>query len=263
MAYLIITGYHGAERGIESYTLLGRFIQEKLDSYIEPERKGTAKGDEIGFSRKKYEASLYNITNLKMKYLSKTLNISYGLLRKWRTEDTFRAMIERHSREFASRFCEYVETIAKERLRSEEAGKDHGGEEHEEVFAAVNDGRMYGSRLCEEIRGILEERIAGIEKRQKRGVTNSDDDAFLGALRSVLMTSQMDLRSKLKFFVGFNNEFKEIREARMLRAKEQGATIIEDPIKLCRKALDREKLSDDEKEQAIVLFQHLLEAVKD
>lgn len=96
-------------------TLLEEFIIKKYKNYLEPERKGTPKGDPIGFSRNKYEASLYMLFDLKQKDLAKNLNISYGLLRKWNTEKAFKSIIKGHCIEYA----QHVLTYLREKVNTE------------------------------------------------------------------------------------------------------------------------------------------------
>ena len=62
--------------------LTGEFLSKKLDNYIEPERKGVPKGEPIGFSKKKLEASLFVLFNFSKKDIASLLGISYNLLRK-------------------------------------------------------------------------------------------------------------------------------------------------------------------------------------
>lgn len=82
-------------------TVLHDFIDSKVNEYVEPSRQGTPKGDPIGFSRKKYIATLGMLTNQKLKDLAKSIGVSYGLLRKWTTEQDFKDMVARHYGEFA------------------------------------------------------------------------------------------------------------------------------------------------------------------
>ena len=93
-------------------TLLDKFIKEKLKSYIEPERKGTAKGDPIGLSRVKYEASLFMLSRITYKELAEQLKISHGLVLKWRTEALFKSTLEKHMVEFGILFGKRVLEIA-------------------------------------------------------------------------------------------------------------------------------------------------------
>lgn len=85
-------------------SLLGEFIKNKLKSYNEPMRKGTPKGEKIGFTQKKYQASLFtSLTNFPLTELAKLFGISYGLLRKWKTEDDFKKVSDHHCAEFAEK----------------------------------------------------------------------------------------------------------------------------------------------------------------
>ena len=90
----------------QSQRLLPRFIEEKLTNYIEPSKKGTAKGEPVGFSKAKYRASL---NALREKVLPRTedlsteakrLRVPYGVLRKWRSEPQFKELVEQHEKEF-------------------------------------------------------------------------------------------------------------------------------------------------------------------
>jgi hypothetical protein len=89
-------------------TLLERFIDERKTLYAEPSRKGLPKGEPIGFSRKKYLASLYMLTADKQITVAMELGISYGLVRKWNTERAFTSLIRKHCREFANTFVRHL-----------------------------------------------------------------------------------------------------------------------------------------------------------
>lgn len=73
--------------------VLGYFIASKLQEYVEPERAGTPKGESIGLSRKKYHGALLSLTSLSLRKQAKQIGVSYGVLRKWRTEDAFNRCI--------------------------------------------------------------------------------------------------------------------------------------------------------------------------
>lgn len=87
------------------------FIFLKYSNYDEPVRKGTPKGEKIGLSKKKYLASiLVGTTNWKLKKIAKSCDVSYGLLRKWKTEPDFRAEADRHCTEFVKEIVERIKT---------------------------------------------------------------------------------------------------------------------------------------------------------
>jgi hypothetical protein len=81
-------------------SLLSKFIKEKIDNYEEPQRKNTPRGDPIGYSRTKYQASLMLLRNYKQKEIATLLKISHGLLRKWNTEEEFKALVEKNHKEY-------------------------------------------------------------------------------------------------------------------------------------------------------------------
>jgi hypothetical protein len=85
---------------------LNHFIADKLKGYVEPTKKGTPKGDPIGFSLVKYTATLYALRERVLPGMrdlasqAKELGVSYGVLRKWRSEPRFRDMLSQHEKEF-------------------------------------------------------------------------------------------------------------------------------------------------------------------
>jgi hypothetical protein len=95
------TGSRSMDR-IEGATMLQRFIRERVASYREPQRAGTPKGELIGLSKTKFEATLWMLTNHLQKDLAPRLGISYGLLRKWNAEEEFTATIAKHSSDFSA-----------------------------------------------------------------------------------------------------------------------------------------------------------------
>ena len=69
------------------------WIEILVESYVEPTRAGTPKGQNIGLSRKKYEVALlmilYSRFGLNLKEIGAIAKVSEGLIRLWRTEDDF------------------------------------------------------------------------------------------------------------------------------------------------------------------------------
>src|SRR5262245_24948671 len=89
--------------------LLTRFLRERLAGHEEPTRRGTPRGALIGFSRKKLAAALFAVTSADVKATAREVGVSYGLLRKWRTEPAFKALVERLEDEFVERFGAVVD----------------------------------------------------------------------------------------------------------------------------------------------------------
>ena len=94
--------------------LLANFITRKMDSYQEPSRKGTPKGEAIGFSQVKHTAMLLALTNTDLRQVAKSQGISYGLLRKWRTEADFKKMMSSHVEEFVDELIEALRVKVEE-----------------------------------------------------------------------------------------------------------------------------------------------------
>ncbi len=84
--------------------LLTEFIENKIKTYQEPLRGGRYKGKPVKFSKPKYSACLYSLTNTPIKEQANKIEATYGLLRKWRTEDRFQQQARELSDEFAETF---------------------------------------------------------------------------------------------------------------------------------------------------------------
>lgn len=94
--------------------ILSDFIANKQLDYEEPERKGTPRGEKIGFPSHKYLASLFvGLTNLSQKKIAEDLGpkhgIKYGVLRNWCREKTFQEQAKEHAIEFAWHIIQHVE----------------------------------------------------------------------------------------------------------------------------------------------------------
>lgn len=72
------------------YGFIEEFLRYKMHTYKEPTRRGTPKGEKVGFSSKKhYACVLVGITNYKLKDIAKKSDVSYGMLRKWKADPDF------------------------------------------------------------------------------------------------------------------------------------------------------------------------------
>jgi hypothetical protein len=92
-------------------SLLEDFVSKKSRSYVEPRREGTPKGSPIGLSKQKYLATLAFLYDPKpkgMKKIAQALKVSYGLLRKWSTEEQFKKQAWQHYGEFSEVFWNYL-----------------------------------------------------------------------------------------------------------------------------------------------------------
>ncbi len=247
-------------------TLMTEFIFEKLDSYIEPERKGTPKGDAIGLSRKKYEASIYNITSLKQKSLARLLDIPYGVLRKWRTEDIYRKELRKNCAEFARRFCNRIELLAQEEFRLLEAGGHDDGayETHAEKSAQwASDGDVYGSQLCEIIRDLLEEKLVEIENRKKSCQTVPHDQIYPGIVERVLRRSGITLLPRHHALGQIVDTINKQEKERIISLNKAHHSLLgSTPLTLSMKAMAFEKLTDEERKAIIQLLEEQLDRLK-
>jgi len=95
-------------------TLLTRFMNDKIANYAEPTRKGTPRGEDVGYSRTKYVANLLGITNLKGKQIARLTGIPYGTLRNWGLEPSFRGLERDLCLEFATYLLNFMIVKLKE-----------------------------------------------------------------------------------------------------------------------------------------------------
>lgn len=136
-------------------TKLQCFIIKQIADYREPERQGTAKGEPIGLSSSKYKSTLLFLTNLKGKEIADTVDVSYGLLRVWRTEEQYLAVIDRHIRTFAGNVVKHIIDIMESTKEKGPDGKDCffviGTEIHDQLAREFADITLYSDGLMNEI----------------------------------------------------------------------------------------------------------------
>ena len=108
----------------KSKGLLSEFINSSYKRYSEPQKLGVPKGDPIGYTTAKNGAVLLNLTSLSIKEQAEVLQTSYGVLRKWRTENEFIVKSKRVESEFLVYYQNelinnsIIEIKDKKRLRS-------------------------------------------------------------------------------------------------------------------------------------------------
>jgi hypothetical protein len=146
-------------------SLLSRFIKEKISVYQEPLRQGTQKGETIGYSLKKYQAMLLCLYNWEKKKIAEIAGVSYGLLRKWRTEEEFKQLLSESADEFSHRVIQeslrLVQQAASTIFRVHpKLGLMPKGGECEELFS---DSSEYG----EEIQAFLWRAVNSLQERGK------------------------------------------------------------------------------------------------
>ena len=81
-------------------SLMDAFVIQKTRTYQEPQRKGTARGRPKAFSTPKFSAAVYCLKRTPLREVASAVPVSYGLLRKWRTEERFLSLLSTLSTEF-------------------------------------------------------------------------------------------------------------------------------------------------------------------
>ena len=146
--------------------VLGAFIDTNLQRYIEPTRAGTPKGETVGLSRKKFHAALLSLTSLDLRKQAKLIRVSYGLLRKWRTEEALLEEVRQLEKEFlngpfieAARFA--MDTLLHPEIVMEaEEGLDLEAIKDKRNLYGFEDAELYSARLIAAIKTRFERESA-------------------------------------------------------------------------------------------------------
>jgi len=93
-------------------SFLNAFFYQKINTYTEPIRRGTPRGEPIGFSHQKYNAALFCLKKWKLKDLANVVGVSHGLLRKWRTEDRYWDLTDKLQSEYTDLLIKHLEARA-------------------------------------------------------------------------------------------------------------------------------------------------------
>ena len=81
-------------------SLMDAFVIQKTKAYQKPQRKGAPRGEPKAFSAPKYEAAVYCLKRTPLREIAAAVPVSYGLLRKWRTEERFLSLLSTLRTEF-------------------------------------------------------------------------------------------------------------------------------------------------------------------
>jgi len=141
-----------------------QFITEKLNSYTPPTRKGTPRGESVGYPSDKYLAALLHaLMGASMKEIAEEFAISYDLLRKWSTESEFKELGLKFREEFTERFIQQFRSRYEDNTRrwnehfAEEVKKVLNRTDTEEQWQkdleelGLQDSRLYSPGLLSDI----------------------------------------------------------------------------------------------------------------
>jgi hypothetical protein len=134
------------------------FLREKARNYVAPTRSGTPRGEAVGLFNQKYAATLLALTSEDVKKQAQILGVSYGVLRKWRTESPFIKQVNAHAREFIEKFFNHI----KDRVaRSDEETASFLALPLEKLantqivgrqsYAEFDDGKLYSDWLMDDL----------------------------------------------------------------------------------------------------------------
>lgn len=170
----------------------------KLNRVDEPKKEGTPKGEKIGFTVKKHFASiLVGIKNDKLKNIAKQSDVSYGLLRKWKTEPDFQAAAENHCSEFVAEIVKRIRNQLKKQTKSFEDFYDGHGVDpmRKDLERPLNayervlvDAHLFGDRVLEKLAEAAQ--TIGEEVKDKEGDEFSFSYAVLKSILDVIAYSR-------------------------------------------------------------------------
>lgn len=206
-------------------TLLQQFIKERMATYTPAERKGTPKGDPIGFSTEKYESALLMLTGMKQREIAAKMGISHGLLRKWNTEEPFKEEVQRHHLEFSAYYIKHLSD--KTRRGDDRASKAVAR------WDELKDSPHYSSALKEMLAQAITDAVGQAPQK--------DFLAFLGAALDALR------------LLGGKEDDKDIREYRVSLMQQSQRQILSE----VRKTLEKPSLSAAERQHSIYLLSFL------
>ncbi|MBN1226345.1 MAG: hypothetical protein JXA79_05090 [Deltaproteobacteria bacterium] len=239
-------------------TLLRRFIFDRAVHYDEPQRRGTPRGETVGLSYTKYLASLWMITSEKQKEIAEALGVSYGLLRKWNTEETFKEAVETNRRDFVRYFTGHIEDRCELHAQSmdrvlckpvEEIVTTKSLEELSFGYEEYQDGNIYSIELVSEICDALLKKIKNMEDQEKITFV-LECDAVLGAL---------------KFYSGENAS--PVLEEELKKRRERFAIVVETAwLMRIRDFLLKNETSEEDRRETVLflsmMIQHREEMLK-
>jgi hypothetical protein len=229
---------------------IDQFIKEKYEDHLkhEPQRKGTPRGEPIGFSRDKYKAMLDVMRGLKLKDVAKLHNISYQIVRRWNTEEQFQKAIIEHSREFAEYLISYLQKQVRDDFKAVDdllKGPITKVMEFKLLPWApeelIKDYKWYHFWLKDAINGVLFDTSKKILNSKK-----PEDDLFKHVLlRLIDHTLQIETAKK-----EHNETVKEYHNATRKELKKQ-------EIDCIRKILLKKRITDQDRKGAMFLLNML------
>lgn len=231
--------------------LIEEFIETSAANYKEPQRKGTPKGDPIGFPSAKYNASLLALKDIDLQTQAKKLGVSYGLLKKWRSEAEFKNRVNAHCENFTVLFFRHLLDIHAENEKKKaeylsrplEEIANHQPEKNLAEFSRVADFSHYSIPLQKEIYNIAKYifNLQG-DYLLKKGIIKEEDELAPLAIKTFGFQS---------FLLG--NATRDNDENReLLRAANRSIA------KYIRDIILKPKLTEDDKKR-IVYALHILD----
>ncbi len=247
------------------HTLLTSFISNKQSSYTPQGR--------FAFAHNKYYATLLFLSNTPLKEIAKKVNASYGLLRKWTTEEKFIKLANGHYREFIKLLFNHLDLRIKEQ---EKMNKDYFkksiGEMNQTPQPSVStdefgDIRSYNVCLLEDIQagilGELQKSEAKINKMSNKGeimeylIKQLPRHGWFAFLSDAIADVLSGLSSKKKYAVLKGNAKKTINNAGFINS-----VILRLKLNIAQVILEKRNLNERDKKCLHMLISNLKDGLE-
>lgn len=224
-------------------TLLEKFIYDKKSKYKEPSKKGIPRGEKVGFSKQKYDASLELMKEVSLVELAKSENISYSVVRIWNREPEFEVQIAQNCKEFALIVVAHLkETIMNSFERYFEFWSGRIDEEPviERTYPEFEDAAIYSKQLKENIRKQSEE-----FDKLRENYSNPDDRLIFSLVTKIIHDEILYPSGTWDNFQFISKEAKNDEIDRLV--------MMNDLLKHSMQVLEKDRISAPEKRQLLTI----------
>ena len=147
---------------------MSRFINQNTERYLEPQKKGTSKGDPVGFSKIKHTASFLMIMDFKEREIADMLDMPVGVLRNWLTQTPFKTAVWGNCRRFAEYMFSDIEARIEHKMPIRQKDKKTDIDKIRNDFRELWDSHIYSECVAENVLTLLSDRVTTLMKELKK-----------------------------------------------------------------------------------------------
>ena len=175
-------------------SVMDAFMIQKARAYREPQRQGIPRGWPMRFSTPKFRAAVCCLKCTHLREIASAVPVSYGLLRKWRTETRFLSLMATLSTEFVDQaVMGHLKRRVEVQMGLDDAYSAKTITDIAETppprlgWTEFSDVRFYSEgllgRLADKLRKTRADLMRGTEQRSDMDVFNRRRDALYQALQ--------------------------------------------------------------------------------